>query len=908
MEPNTSASRQLEEKNRQAVPAERIANAILVVRGHRVMVDADLARLYGVPTKILLQAVRRNAERFPADFIFQFTNQELRDLRSQIVTSSWGGRRRAPHVFTEQGVAMLSSVLRSPRAIAVNIEIMRAFVRLRGMLIANTALAQKLDELETRIDRRLADQDHVIAEILQAIRALMSTPALGPGLSERPGSSPWVALTGPGRASDHAGRAPRHAKKWVAHQRRRSVVLLRRVLSASTIALLAFIVAGLANAKDAGRTSLRGSVESGGTGLAGYEVSLYARFVGPPGVARVLGRATTGPAGEFRIDYRLPRGLPASQQPLLFVRAKSGPAMLASAIGQAPAAGPVVVNERTTVATGFAFAQFVDGSAIDGNRYGMLNAVRMAANMVRPRTGAVAAVLRLPPNGPETTALPTFNSLANIVAYCIATHVGCQDLFAATTVPGAPRPTNVLQAVANIAKYPWLNVATLFDLSLERPLYAPALAQKPDAWTLFLKFTGSFSSVQDENNLLNGPGAFAIDEEGFLWVNDNYIPEPPDKLACAGTRLLKFYPWGENFPGSPYFGGGLSGAGFGIALAPNGLVWVGNFGFAGAGCKLPLANSVSVFRPNGQPLSRAAGFTAGPISWPQSTVSDRGGNIWIANCAADSVTLYPQGRPGKAFEIPIPPPANAGAAKMKTFGIAIDRQGNAWATGSLNSTLAVIGPAGNVIEVIPPQGPHGRTQLSRPMGIASDSRGNIWVANSDFMDVPCPPDKPELGPASAPSVALFRHDPGRKPHARSPFTGGGITIPWGVAIDGNDTVWVANFGFPFDLANPETTPEWTAPNRVSHFCGVDTSKCPPTKRGVGKAISPDGTGYTSDALDRNTGIAVDPSGNVWLANNWKPTPLVNNPGGNSIAVLVGVAAPLKTPLIGAPRSFDRHDD
>jgi hypothetical protein len=137
------------------------------------------------------------------------------------------------------------------------------------------------------------------------------------------------------------------------------------------------------------------------------------------------------------------------------------------------------------------------------------------------------------------------------------------------------------------------------------------------------------------------------------------------------------------------------------------------------------------------------------------------------------------------------------------------------------------------------------------------------------------------------------------------LTGGGLTLPWGVAVDGNDTVWVANFGFPFDLARPEGAAAWDAPNRVSHFCGVDTSKCPPTKRGVGKAISPDGTGYTSDALDRNTGIAVDPSGNVWLANNWKPTPLLNNPGGNSIAGLVGAAAPLDTPLIGTPRAFER---
>jgi hypothetical protein len=685
------------------------------------------------------------------------------------------------------------------------------------------------------------------------------------------------------------------------------VMHLRRILSRSAIALLVLTASAFPSARAESGTSLRGTVESGGTGLAGYEVSLYARFVGPLGTARVLGRATTGPAGEFEIDYQLPPGLPSSFQPLLFVRAESGPATLASAIGQAPVPGPVVVNERTTVATGFAFAQFVDGSEIEGNRYGMLNAVRMAANMVDPKTGTVAAVLHLPPNGPETTALRTFNSLANIVAYCIAAEIGCDDLFDATTVPGGPRPTSVLQAVANIAKYPWLNVATLFQLSFTQPVYDSALAQDqpPDAWTLFLKFTGSFSSVQDEHNLMNGPGNFAIDQKGFLWVSDNYIPQPPDKLACAGERLLKFYPWGENFPGSPYFGGGLSGAGWGISIAPNGLIWVGNFGFAGTGCPEPPANSVSVFRPNGTALSRDDGLTAGPISWPQGTVADRQGNIWIANCADDSVTLYPQGRPGKAFEIPIPPPANASAAKMKPFGLAIDHQGNAWATGSFNSTLAVIGPEGNVIEVIPPEGPPGRTQLSRPMGVASDSRGNIWVANSDFADVPCPPDIPQEAGATAPSIALFLRDPDRKPHVDSPFTGGGLTIPWGVAVDGNDTVWVANFGFPFDLAHPENTAAWDAPNRVSHFCGLDTSKCPPPKREVGKAISPDGTGYTSDALDRNTGIAIDPSGNVWLANNWKPTPLINNPGGNSIAVLVGAAAPLDTPLIGTPRSFDR---
>jgi len=169
-------------KAKALVPAERIATAILVVRGHKVMVDADLAGLYGVPTKVLLQAVRRNAERFPEDFMFEIAPEEWEALRSQIVTSKAGrgGRRYAPHVFTEQGVAMLSSVLRSPRAIAVNVEIMRAFVRLREALAASKELAKQFAALEARIEKRLADQDQAIVEILQAIRNLMSPPSGGP--------------------------------------------------------------------------------------------------------------------------------------------------------------------------------------------------------------------------------------------------------------------------------------------------------------------------------------------------------------------------------------------------------------------------------------------------------------------------------------------------------------------------------------------------------------------------------------------------------------------------------------------------------------------------------------------------------------------------------------------------------
>ncbi len=151
------------------VPTERIERAILLIRGQKVLLDSDLAELYGVETKVLNQAVKRNLARFPADFMFQLPKGEFDNLKSQSVTSSWGGRRTPPYAFTEQGVAMLSSVLHSDRAVAVNIEIMRAFVRLREMLSSHTDLARRLDELEKKYDAQFR-------AVFDAIRQLMIPP------------------------------------------------------------------------------------------------------------------------------------------------------------------------------------------------------------------------------------------------------------------------------------------------------------------------------------------------------------------------------------------------------------------------------------------------------------------------------------------------------------------------------------------------------------------------------------------------------------------------------------------------------------------------------------------------------------------------------------------------------------
>jgi hypothetical protein len=149
---------------------QQVETKILMLRGQKVLLSTHLAELYGVLPKVLVQAVKRNAERFPADFMFQLTDDELANLKSQTVTSSWGGSRRAaPYAFTEQGVAMLSTVLRSRRAVLVNIEIMRTFVRLREFMAGNAELARKLADLEGRYDRQFK-------VVFDAIRELMQPP------------------------------------------------------------------------------------------------------------------------------------------------------------------------------------------------------------------------------------------------------------------------------------------------------------------------------------------------------------------------------------------------------------------------------------------------------------------------------------------------------------------------------------------------------------------------------------------------------------------------------------------------------------------------------------------------------------------------------------------------------------
>ncbi|CAB1076354.1 hypothetical protein D1AOALGA4SA_4151 [Olavius algarvensis Delta 1 endosymbiont] len=161
-------------KIRELVPENQILKIILVIRGEKVILDSDLAALYGVETRRLNEQVRRNIDKFPEDFMFQLTQKEFANLKSQIATSSlgWGGRRKAPLVFTEHGALQTANVLKSAQANKMSVYIVRTFVRLREMVLTSEKLARKVDQLENRV----SDHDEILIELVQEIRKLIEAP------------------------------------------------------------------------------------------------------------------------------------------------------------------------------------------------------------------------------------------------------------------------------------------------------------------------------------------------------------------------------------------------------------------------------------------------------------------------------------------------------------------------------------------------------------------------------------------------------------------------------------------------------------------------------------------------------------------------------------------------------------
>ncbi|HWR85131.1 MAG TPA: NHL repeat-containing protein [Rhodoglobus sp.] len=604
------------------------------------------------------------------------------------------------------------------------------------------------------------------------------------------------------------------------------------------------VIAGLSGC--AGATddppSLTGTIDlvAEGVDVAGWTVTAW--DTGPEG-AVAGATATTDDDGGFELD--------AGDGAVVFLDAR--PPESDTALVAAVAAGDVrtlTLNERTTVAAGYGLAQFFGDAAPAGESMWLLNAASMAANLADPESGEYGEVLTTSPNGSETSTLATFTSLSDVLTACLADADACDVLFEAGADRGTP--ASAAAAFAGIARDPSAAVPALFEASQQARGENPGLSDAPSAWTLALRFDGDGES-------LAGPGNFAIDPDGNIWINNNYeYNADPSVPVCGSDQAFGFAPNGELI--ATLQGGGLSGSGFGIDFDREGRLWFSNFGFAAPapGCpedEQPPHNSVSLFDGDSA-VSPDTGFTAGELSWPQGIEFDREGTLWIANCGNDTVAVYPEGDPEQA--------RNLGSLGLEQPFAVVDNGQNVFVTGTVNNSVAVLGYDGSPTPASPLTG-----SFDRPMGIAADSAGNVWVANSGGITLPCP-DRVAEG-RGTPSVTMISPDGA----VSTPYTGGGVTLPWGIATDGDGNVWVANF----------------TGQRVAAFCGADAATCP---RGLvtGEPISPDDTGYGFDGLTRSTGIAVDPSGNVWVTNNWIEVSEQTNPGGHQIVAFVGAAAPV----------------
>ena len=624
------------------------------------------------------------------------------------------------------------------------------------------------------------------------------------------------------------------------------------MLAAVVVLLGTLIVFGSPVAVSAA-PGLTGVVESGGAPLDGYDVTLY-RTV-PDGQPAKVGSAATDSSGAFTI----PAG-PDVAGGIFYVLARSGAntpvhdsVTLAAVLGPQRGAS-VTINPLTTVATAYAMAQFLHRGVITGPQIGVANAASMAPNVADPVTGVIGHVLNTSPNGTETTAVKTFNSLANLVAACVASAVDCDAMRTAATPAGGTKPADSLQALRNVVVDPSHNVLDFYGLAQNGPTpYAPARTTPPDAWTLALRFDGDGTNLE-------GPGNFALDHDGNMWVLTNYTYAAPDDLACYSNEIVRFSPNGSYYPGSPYVGGGLSGAGYGIDIDRYGDVWASNFGFGATECaNQPPHNTLSRFTADGTVVSPPEGYTIKGADWPQGMQFDAKGTLWVANCQSDNVTYMPDGDPSKARTLD-----NLGV--KKPFDVAFGSDGNAYVTGTESSNVAVVSPDGTPVG-------SPLTGFDKPMGITADATGALWVSNSGLIDLPCPTKNVSATPP--PSVGYVNPATGE----RATYKGGGLVIPWGITVDGHDNVWVSNFGG----------------GRLSGFCGRDNSPWCPAGDKKGDPLSPDVTGYSFDGLRRATAVKADTAGNMWVTNNWKEVPTEQNPGGYQVVVFLGIAGPVQPP-------------
>lgn len=668
------------------------------------------------------------------------------------------------------------------------------------------------------------------------------------------------------------------------------------VVAASALLLGAAVAlpATAAQAAKPDRSVLQGSLETvaaGGQpgGWDGWRVE--ARVTGIPAA---VATDTADADGDF--DLRVTVPIPADG--FLSITARpplGGPlasaATLVSALVEIPKHRQVVVNERTTVAAAWSMAQFVSDAGVDGPAPGLRNSAGMAANLADPRTGEIGDVLGSSPNGDETSTVAAFGSISAALAACVTGLTGaCAELIDIAGEAQDPAvPADAFRALAEIARNPGVaDPLRLYELSTRVTLAdGDVLPHAPAAWTLAVRFDGDGKS-------LSGPGNLAIDHEGNIWINNNYHYRPLTH-TCGSNEIFRFSPTGDF---SWFKGGGLSGSGFGIELdTATGLLWVSNYGFAAPGCPTPIQpphDSVSLFSTLDETMVTGKdGWDAGELNWPQGIEVAHNRDVWFANCNDGTATVYRDGDPRQAENIDLG--AHEDFEVVEPFDV-VDNGHGLFVSGMISDSVQMLDYDGVPTATSPGSDP---AVFENPMGLVVDDDDNVWVANSTQVDLPCPtmksdPNDDDRGLGDL--VDTQFDDTGHYVSGADPYIGsvalispdgstttryggagaGGATLPWGITTDGDGNVWVANF----------------AGKRLSAFCGADPSTCPPGLS-QGDAISPDLTGFFFDGLVRNTGVKVDQSGNVWVANNWLEIPYQNAPGGHEIVAFLGLAAPVQ---------------
>jgi hypothetical protein len=623
---------------------------------------------------------------------------------------------------------------------------------------------------------------------------------------------------------------------------------------------------------------LSGVVQTGGTTstrpLANVHVTLFEATTAQP---TALGQATTDASGQFLIAS--PRNTSSS---IFYASADIGGGVEFVAILGPSLPPSVTINELTTVAASYSMAQFYKTGVISGDSFGLQIAAGMNDNIVASATGESSPVLLTSPNADETNSLRSTRSLANLLAACVHDRPVTVRFLTLTRPPRGPVPRNTAQALANLARNPGQNVPSIYSMTRLANSYDPALVSMPDAWIVTIKVNDSGGDAPE--NLIGGLGNIVFDSRGYAWVTNNVVQGTPDSSRTMMVFKFNGKPAdGTNgTPVSPVTGGGLLGGGYGITIDPQGSVWEGNFGWGDCdGCN-PTRDgngSISQFTASGTPVSGPNGYQGGPLR-AQGMASDASGNIWITSYGDDSVYVFLGRDPNQSVGFH----QSDGSGP---FDLVLAADGTAWVSnGLVGERPNSIAKYALVNGALQQQFLHHLGHALR--GVSLDSQGNAWLASQgESLVYAIRPDGTVLGK----------------------FSGGGIDGPWGTTVDGEDNVWVENFG-PLESGSNFTS------GRLTKLCGINPAARPPGKK-LGDPISPP-TGYTVPSagsqvllhngdplygpgaapsfapMMRQTKAAIDQAGNVWSLNNWKPDfdiDIASNPGGDGIVIFVGLAPP-----------------